>query len=256
MQQPPDKSSPALEPSDNNRHPAAGIGQLKSVPHSDDSETQLQDKYPWMAYVANRPIEYDIFDVRAQNVLKRNNCLTWGHLGTLTDEDLFQMVNIGDLTVGRINKALKDQLPTTLHYSAIDDTFLHMDDETVTLPPDPKTHVAIEWARVSTDDDTLGGLLQAHQRGTNIPLDVAKAIEIILATPLPRLSGHHVPLLGDLIDELIAETGDPELFVARECVRQRPTLEELGDSRNLTRERIRQIVARDVSIPPLAGHLD
>ena len=198
-----------------------------------------------MAYVANRPIEYEIFDVRARNVLKRNNCLTWGHLGVLTDEDLFRMVNIGDLTVGRINKALEDHLPTTLHYSATNDTFLHMDDEIVTLPPDPKTHIAIEWARVFTDNDTLGGLLQAHRSGFDNPPEVTAAIDIILDTPIPKLTGHYFPLLGDLIDELIAEASDPDLFVARECSQNRPTLEDLGESRNRTRERIRQIVAKD-----------
>jgi hypothetical protein len=155
------------------------------------------------------------------------------------------MVNIGDLTVGRINKALKDYLPTILDCAATDNTFLHMDDEIVTLPPNPKTYIAIEWARAFTDDDTIGGLIKAHDSGVDTPPEVTQAVEIIHTIPIPQLLGHNVPLLGDQIEELIIEANEPELFVARECSRQKPTLEELGDSCGLTRERIRQIVAKD-----------
>ena len=245
MQQPHEKSSRTFEPSDGNRHPAAGIGQFQSIPVPDNSSIQFRNKFTWMAYVADEPIEYEIFDTRAQNVLKRNNYLTWGHLGTLTDDALYKMQHVGDLTVERINEALKYHLPTILQYSRIDDSLPQSSNETETILPDPKTYVAIEWARAFTDDDTLGGLLQAHRSGIDIPKEVATALDIILDTPIPEFSGHHVPLLADQIDSLIAEAGDPELFVARECSRHRPTLEELGDSRSLTRERIRQIVARD-----------
>ncbi|WP_419850430.1 hypothetical protein [Candidatus Poriferisocius sp.] len=198
-----------------------------------------------MAYVANEPIEYEIFDVRAQNVFKRNDYLTWGHLGTLTDEALYRMQNIGTLTVERINKALESHKPTISRDIWADNIALQRDSETKTTLPDPNTYVAIEWARAFTDDDTLGGLLKAHENGIDIPPEVAKAIAVIHATPISQLTGHQVPLLGDQIDELIAEVHEPELFLARECSRQRPTLEELGDSRGLTRERIRQIVAKD-----------
>ena len=163
----------------------------------------------------------------------------------LTDEALYRMRNIGDLTVGRINEALKNYLPENIQYSTIDEP-LQSEYRTESILPDSETHIAIEWARAFTDDDTLGGLLQAGQNGFDVPPEVAAAIDIILATPIPKFTGHRVPLLGDLIDELIAEAGDPDLFVSRECSRHKPTLEELGASRNRTRERIRQIVARDV----------
>ncbi|MCQ3812305.1 MAG: hypothetical protein KTV68_17330 [Acidimicrobiia bacterium] len=245
MQQSPDKSSRTFDPSEDIRHPAAGIGQFQSIPVPDNSSTQFRNKFTWMAYVADEPIEYDIFDNRAQNALKRNNYLTWGDLGRSSYEALYRIQGVGDLTVDRINEALEHYKPSTSKHTRIDDPFLESKDETTAILPDPKTYIAIEWARALTDDNTLGGLLQAHLSGIDMPQEVVNALEIILDTPIPTFSGHHVPLLGDQIDELIAEAGDPELFVARECSRLRPTLEELGDSRSLTRERIRQIVARD-----------
>lgn len=245
MQDPPDKNFRILEPPDSNRHPVAGIGQLESVPVTDDSETQFRDKYTWMDYISDEPIEYDIFDTRAQNVFRRNKYSTWGHLGSLSDAALYKMPYVGARTVDRINKALKRYQPTTIELSLTNSDFSHQDTEVENTLPDPRTYVAIEWARAFTDDDTLGGLLEAHRNSIDIPSDVAEAVDIILATPIPELSGHNVPLLGDLIDELIAEASDPELFVSRECSQHRLTLEELGSSRGLTRERIRQIVAKD-----------
>ncbi len=238
MQQTPDKSSHTFEPSGNKHHPAAGIGQLESIPVPDNSNTRFCDKYTWMAYFADEPIEYDIFDTRAQNAFRRNNYSTWGHLGTLTDEVLYKMPYIGNLTVDRINEALETFQPTNFRYS-------QKGDESEKIPPDPRTYIAIEWNRAVTDDDTLGGLLEAFRNGNDVPPEISEAIDIILDTPIPKLTGHRVPLLSDRIDELVAEAGDSELFVIRECSRHKPTLEELGASRNLTRERIRQIVARD-----------
>ncbi|MCY4134520.1 MAG: hypothetical protein OXG30_06355 [bacterium] len=247
MQQSPDENSPALDPYDNNRHAVTGIEQLESVPITDESETQFHDKYTWMAYIADKPIEYDIFDTRAQNALKRNKYSTWGHLGTLTDESLYKMPYVGVHTVDRINKALKRYQPTTIEHSLTNSDFSQQETDSKKSLPDPRTYIALEWARAFTDDDTLGGLLEAHRNSIDVPSEVAKAIDIVLATSISELSGHHVPVLGDLIDKLIAEASDPELFVARECSRHKSTLEELGDSRNLTRERIRQIVARDAN---------
>ena len=244
MQQSPDKSFHSFEPSEIKLNPASGIEQLESVSVLGNSKTQFRDKYPWMTYVTDGPIDYNIFDIRAQNVLKHSNCTTWGHLGGLTDEALYRMRNIGELTVGRINEALKNHLPDNIRNSTTEEP-VPSEYNTGAILPDPETYIAIEWARAFTDDDTLGGLLQAHQSGIDVPLEVVAAIDTILATPIPKLSGHRVPQLGDLIDELINEANDPDLFVARECSRHKPTLEELGVSRRLTRERIRQIVATD-----------
>lgn len=245
MQQPSDTSFRAFEPSENKRHPAVGIGQLKSIPTPDKSNTIFRDKYTWMTYVADEPIDFDIFDTRAQNAFRRNNYSTWGHLGVLTDEALYKMPYVGVHTVERINKALERHQPTNIEQSLANSDLLEQETEAEKTLPDPRTYTAIEWARAFTDDDTLGGLLEALRSSIDTPSEVAEAIDIILATSIPELSGHHVPLLGDLIDELIVEASDPELFVSRECSQHRLTLEELGTSRGLTRERIRQIVAKD-----------
>ena len=55
-----------------------------------------------------------------------------------------------------------------------------------------------------------------------------------------------LPVLADLIDELLAEASDPDLFAARDCSRNRAPLKELGKIRRMSGEAVRQRVAKDI----------
>ena len=121
-------------------------------------------------------------------------------------------------------------------------------DVTPIEAPAPDLRAAAEWASVITDDVTLGGFLTAHNGVAGVPTEASTAVEGFFELSLSRVLGQEVPPLGELIEALLSTAKDPELLIARECTRVRPTLEALGKERGVTRERIRQKVRDDARL--------
>ena len=208
---------------------------------------KLVDHYSWIADVADEPIDLAVFDARSRTAFRRGHIRTWGELGGQTNDSLHTIPGIGDLTVRRINQVLTAHGPVVQERLAID----AMQRQTVSkrehgsAPPNFNLRIAIEWASAHTDDQTLAGLLRVYDRGVEIPANVADEMETLLATPLSRLTDHEVPQLGELIEELLSQAKDPELLASREFSQVRPTLAELGRDQGVSRERVRQKVAKD-----------
>lgn len=221
---------------------------MEPEPRTSSSGLRLDEKYGWIAAVADQPIEVAIFDVRSQNGLMRGNIRTWGDLGALTDAALSEIPHIGDLTVCRINQALAEHGPKATGRSA---AAACLSPSAVPREPGPEPadlRVAAEWASVVTEDTTLGGLVEACVNDAGIPKQVGDAVANLLAVPFGRLSGHEATSLSERLDDLLAEASDPGLLADREFQQGRPTWAKLGRDRGVTGEAVRRKVARDALI--------
>ncbi len=212
-------------------------------------------RYPWLAAAAHEAVDLSLFpDARSQNAFKRGNIRTWGDLAIMTDESLHQVRSVGSLTVRRINEViaahaaeLAPQATNGVPRSECREIDLQdLNDEASTADALSGLGNAVAWARVFGEDDTLGGLLHAYSVAHDVPEVVRHEVEGLLGIRVP-LGGRSIPDLADLIDALLGEAGDPELLLARECGRDRPTLADLGAERGVTRERVRQKVAKDAT---------
>lgn len=239
----------ADEPTSSDTSTALSGAQAKADPWSTTSAWGLKfvDHYGWIADVADEPIDLSMFDARSITAFRRGNIRTWGELGGQTNESLHAIRGIGDLTVRRINQVLTAQGPVVRERLAIDALQRQTgpEREHSSAPPNFNLRIAIEWASAHTDDRTLAGLLKVYDREVEIPANVADETETLLAAPLSRLTDQEVPPLGELIEELLSEAKDPELLASREFSQVRPTLAELGRERGVSRERVRQKVAKD-----------
>ena len=233
------------------------------------SAANLGELYAWMSAVAPELVPISLFDTRAQNVLRRAHVRTWGQLALLSDESLRRLPNVGARTIRHINNVLRagpyesplpvaDPKPPSglegggrvvrrSRQNGPGDGLLQL----ATAAPDldllarlaKHLMVAAEWGRVASGKTSVGGLLAALDEDLPVPTEVVTEIEQLLAAELPQF-----PSLPERIESLICQARDPTLLLARECVRERPTLQALASERGMTRERIRQKVARDGAI--------
>ena len=205
--------------------------------------TTFGDRYAWMRAVVSEPVPFELFHKRAQTALRRARVKTWGHLVQLTDESLHTLPNVGTPTILHINEVLEFQSHTSR--SRADRNVTACDDGDHVEMPVAVDHarqltIAAEWARAAAGQTTLGGLLGALDDNLPVPAEVAAEVERLLASPIP-----YAPSLSGLIERLLGEALDPELFVSRECVREKPTFKVLGRERGVTGEYVRRKVASD-----------
>ena len=214
------------------------------------TDTALRNKHSWMDDAADEQIDTSLFDARTCNALRRHNIVTWGQLGAHSDESLLNLANVGTLTVRRLNDVLSGYeywAPRRSRGSANSAEALSMEQRR-TAHASHDLQISSEWYAAVSDDGTLGGLLTAIGTATSVPDEVSNEVNTLLAVPLSQLSDHDPVPLGELVEELFSHAGDPELLEARMCARVRPTLETLGKKQGLTRERIRQKIARDAEL--------
>jgi hypothetical protein len=208
------------------------------------------ERYPWLVAMASEAVDLSIFDARSQTAFRRGNIRTWGDLANRTEGSISSIPNVGVLTLRRINEAVAAHAPAPSELgSATDRPVTALLSRTESNPlAAPFTEMACSsvWVRTVLGGDTVGDLLSACRGGAEVPDAVRSEIQELLATRLPE-PAHSSPSLADLIDLVIQEAGDPELLVARECSREQPTLEVLGQRRGVTRERVRQKVVKDAA---------
>lgn len=207
--------------------------------------SSFTQKYPWIPMVADEAIDLELFDARSQNAFRRGNIRTWGELGVLTDESLAAIPNVGSTTVQRINEALAQQVPPERRAPTSPPT-VQVDDSSASQAGVPESlSLASEWASLHPEVNTIGDLLDlfTSSESESWPNEVVEEVRTVLDRPIVLAERTE---LRDLIDELLSFSADPDLLIERECSRKRPTLEALGDSRGITRERVRQKVAKDV----------
>ena len=226
------------------------VGLDRPVPIPTDPAVAFREKYGWMAEAADEEIDESLFDTRTLNALIRSNIRTWGDLGALSEASFLNIENVGVLSVRRLNEALSAyeyKAPEPSDASSADVTAAPQGDQGhASAGLDLRT--SAEWSTLISDNATLGELLAALGSDTKVPKDVRDEVDALLAIPLSRLSSHTTTPLGELVEELLSQAVDLKLLAARECVRVKPTLEELGEAQGLTRERIRQKVATDTKL--------
>ncbi len=214
------------------------------------ADTVLREKHSWMDDAADEQIDTSLFDARTYNALRRHNIGTWGQLGAHSDESLLNLVNVGTLTVRRLNDVLSGyeyRGPERSREFANSAETLSVEQRR-TAPAAYDLKASSEWFPTVSDDGTVGGLLTAIGTAASVPDEVSDEVKALLAVPLSQLSDHDPVPLGELIEELFSHAGDPELLEARMCARVRPTLETLGKNQGVTRERIRQKIAKDAEL--------
>ena len=227
------------------------LRQGRPVHRAETSDIAFCEKYGWILDVADEDIEESLFDVRTLNALRCSQINTWGDLGALSDALLLEMQNVGILTVRRLNEALTIHGRKVLESPSVSSTVeevASMDLAEVHPLTDIGLRASAEWSTLTSDNATLGELLAALDSDVKVPDSVRDEVDALFTVPLSQLSGHTPVQLGELVEELVSNADDPELLVARECVRVKPTLDELAEKQGLTRERIRQKIVADSEI--------
>ena len=196
-------------------------------------------RYPWLDSQPSELVPMELFDARSRTTLERAGVRTWGDLAQLSDMSLRAIPAAGELTVGRVNEVLAG---LACAVSAVEPQPTDEGD----APRPLQTHLetmaaAVEWAVVVADVTTLGGLFDACNGSWMVPDEVAVEVKRFLDTHLPTSSTS----LPSVLERLLMEARDRDLLVARKCVREPPTLETLARGLGVTRERVRQKVARD-----------
>jgi len=227
------------------------LRQGRPVHRAETSDIAFCEKYGWILDVADEDIDESLFDVRTLNALRCSQINTWGDLGALSDTSLLEIQNVGILTVRRLNEVLAIHGSKVLESPSVSSTVeevASMDLAEVHPLTDIGLRASAEWSTLTSDNATLGELLAALDSDIKVPDSVRDEVEALFTVPLSQLSGHTPVQLGELVESLVSNADDPELLVARECVRVKPTLDELGEMQGLTRERIRQKIVADSEI--------
>lgn len=241
------------------------IRQINKVLAAEDWCTLYSVRHPWMESITDEPVPFAYFDVRSQTCLRRARVQTWGDLGQLSDAILSDVPGAGELTVSRVNDVLAEHARSLrpLPVAEASDERAALAGEKAPLGPTSPAQTknvatqeepdaaedllnllaaSCEWAAAVGVATTLGELIDELNGDLGVPAEVAKEVNELLSLRLADAA----PSLGSLLDQLLSEARDPELLITRECVRRPPTLESLAQEQGVTRERVRQKVARDV----------
>ena len=211
---------------------------------------QLCDRYPWILQLASEPIEDWIFGCRTWSILRRHQIATWGELGTLSDEDLHAIPNIGAKTVQHIHATIVDQessLRATIESSP---SFLMrlQDQEGVDNSRRIELTATSAWATVVAGTRDLGAILDFYRMDSRAPPEVEQEIEDLLSLSLDGRHGREFLPLHDALSALLEGVPDVELLSRRKFSRSRPTFRELAEERGVTPEAVRRSVARSTEV--------
>lgn len=217
----------------------ASTGSLSE--HADLATASLRysARYPWLESQPDQPVPMEFFERRCQTSFRRAGIRTFGELAQLSDEAFAAIPNAGLVTIVRFHRVMStlQSLPvTSVHTNSSSEVQV----ASATAALQSALSASSNWA-TAVGITTFGELIDAHRGGMGAPVVVAEELEELLSLRLVDA----VPSLEAMLDRLLSEAQDPELFIARECVREAPTLKALAQVRGVTRERVRQKVARD-----------
>ena len=71
---------------------------MQPKPQSGSSGLRIDEKFTWIASIADQPLDLTIFDTRSRTGFRRANICTWGDLGSHSDTSLCRIPNVGELT--------------------------------------------------------------------------------------------------------------------------------------------------------------
>ena len=106
---------------------------------------------------------------------------------------------------------------------------------------------AAEWASVTTDTATIGGLINAY---ANTPPSsaAAAAAEELRSVPLAPILGHEITTLAEHIVELVSQATATDLLADREFTPTPPTWGELSQKHGTTEQTAQKVVTQDTKL--------
>lgn len=221
-------------------------------------ELYLGDVFPGLRGL-DEVIRQDDVDVRSHNGLRRAQCPTWSSLAAKSVGDLWQISYLGRLSVQRILAAAAER--NVRAYLAGGESFPppvsvdEADAPTGRATSTGRIVALLQDIAVRLDFDgrakSVGDMFDVIADGGSTDANLSEAISQLRAVPLADIVD---PAVADerrsLAATFIAALGEDrsEIFVER-CLHLegQPTLQELGDRRGVTRERIRQIEVKTLA---------
>lgn len=222
----------------------------------------VADIFPTLSRCSTMRIDERLFDRRSLTTLRRCKCETWGDLRALSVGDLWSAPNAGRLTVERILTTARIQAaryPDTGNWwappvpgTAIPHALGPIAGQQSREQAAVGAFVALlaDWAMDSRGATTVADLLAAL--GGPLPADLSEAIAelgqfaVVDILPTARTPRETSTMIVDFLDSI---GSDARFVVERHIAKPSgriPTLESLGESGGVTRERIRQIVSRGI----------
>lgn len=209
----------------------------------------LGEKFRWIEAVEEQPLDPTIFDKRSLRGLERAHIRTWGELGAHTDMSLRGIPHVGEVTVGRIKRALAMR---GANISSQPGPGARLPQPAIELEPaadfEPDLGVAVEWASVLVDNITLSELTEACLNREDVPRQVDAAVKNLLRLSPQQFLRHEVTPLAERIGDLVSTASNPGLLASREFGRTRTAWRTLGKQRGLTGEAVRQRLAKDALV--------
>ncbi|MFM7270337.1 MAG: hypothetical protein ACKO2C_01720 [Actinomycetes bacterium] len=214
----------------------------------------LGDIFPMIRIRSGEAIPVHQMDTRTRNVLLRAKCFTWGDLAPRSVEEINAWVNAGIKTVKTIVLASArraEEIATMQTEGAPQGPTLEQlladlpDEEPMTtvdswLDFNRDFERVLRWSSTQRGAQRLGDVFAFILDHDAVPADIRSACAAWLNQPIysndcSELASAFVDALGEHRD----------VFTLRTVVLgSRPTLEELGLTKGVTRERIRQIESK------------
>lgn len=217
----------------------------------------MADLFPRIVRCPEIEIADGPLKVRTSNVLAKRGITTWGHLGQITIEKIFDSKNAGRVTVRDIL-----ELCCRLSYEVLDVPNLdgnggilsdskidssHPSGLTLGVGSEIVSAIALvaAWAVEVKGARTVGDILDCNIGNGGFPVDVSQAWTQLRSMQVGPLGGmaRVERDVNSLVRELLAGLNDKErvAFELRVLANDPPILEEVGDELEVTRERARQL---------------
>lgn len=224
------------------------------------AEPTLGERYPWLRVLLAQPVDVlgavlpDRLPSRVVGAFARGGIRTCADLEGLTETDLHDIRGTGPTTVGLVMAALDDVGARLRTVNSADTQPRTADSEGVaavaallnTLAPAADLlsdvrealDVLCDWADFNGHGTAVGGILDSLAGTGSVPADVARAADAVRGLRLGAPPGSEASPMRVWWESLDGRERD---VVRHRIARQDRTLEELGQTHGVTRERIRQV---------------
>lgn len=224
----------------------------------DHSSARIGDVLFRLTHSRELPLSKDELGTRAFNALLRLNCRSWSDVADKTVAELMRIPGVGEETVRQIvanaarahteSGAIIEALgngdghgagANYMHFALTGHGFYRY------------MRTLIEWAIEARSATALGDLLALSPELERVPPDLHEGFSVLGYIPLTELIDvGHARIAPNLAIQLL-ETVEPrtrKVVASRLRTRERPTLEQLGSQLQITRERVRQLEQKGLTV--------
>lgn len=216
-------------------------------------EVTIGDIFVALRQLVEEPIEDGEIDARSRTTLHRLKCKTWAQLACHTVGELWSVPNAGRLTVTRILAAAARR---NVDAATAPNSGLNLRTANEIFPADHRPGIErldrallalARWAVRERGASRLSDLVVLSGDLGRVPLEISTEFDRLSDFALSEFVGDAgTELPTDLLRQLLEAIGPRnDIVVARRIqLGARPTLEEIGRTIGLTRERVRQLEAK------------